>query len=146
MKTCCNCHLTLAEDSFHLLAKRCKPCAISIATQWNKENKAKRKKTLEKYSLLNKNKISANSKNWREKNREKYNLTRITRWRMIKEATPQWIDRTQLKEFYSNTPQGMTVDHIIPIKGRNVRGLHVPWNLQYLTPEQNNKKFIDIGD
>lgn len=46
----------------------------------------------------------------------------------------------ELIQVYNNRPLYMEVDHIIPLNGENVSGLHVPWNLQYLTPKANNKK------
>jgi 5-methylcytosine-specific restriction endonuclease McrA len=55
----------------------------------------------------------------------------------------QPISRFYKKELiliYDNRPEGMQVDHIIPLNGENVSGLHIPWNLQYLSPEANNKK------
>ncbi len=43
----------------------------------------------------------------------------------------------EVKAFYRNAPEGLIVDHVIPLRGPNVNGLHVPWNLQYLTLRQN---------
>ena len=62
----------------------------------------------------------------------------------VKLCTPKWVDKDALLAVYAKCPKGSEVDHIIPIKGvidgRPVCGLHVPWNLQYLTPAQNRKK------
>jgi hypothetical protein len=52
-------------------------------------------------------------------------------------------------EFYENCPDVFDVDHIIPINGEIVSGLHVHWNLSYLESESNqskgNKLIIDVA-
>lgn len=58
-----------------------------------------------------------------------------------KRVVKQSVKRTNLiREFYANRPEGMTVDHVVPLQGRNISGLHVVENLQYLTKEENSSK------
>ena len=68
----------------------------------------------------------------------------------IKQATPQWLTKEDLeliKDFYreaqrisEETGVRHHVDHIIPLHGENVSGLHVPNNLQILTEKENLSK------
>lgn len=48
--------------------------------------------------------------------------------------------REEVEKFYDECPKGYTVDHIIPMTHDKVCGLHVPWNLQYLTRSDNSSK------
>lgn len=54
--------------------------------------------------------------------------------------TPKWADREAIMQFYLSKPEGHHVDHIIPLRGRLVSGLHVENNLQYLPALENMKK------
>lgn len=60
--------------------------------------------------------------------------------RRVRIATPLWEDKNAIKEFYKNCPDGFHVDHIIPLRGKNVTGLHTLSNLQYLPKEENMRK------
>ena len=46
----------------------------------------------------------------------------------------------EIKEYYNNCPEGQHVDHIYPLKGEYVSGLHVIENLQYLDAFDNMSK------
>lgn len=63
----------------------------------------------------------------------KYNSSKINR-------TPKWANLDKIKEIYDNCPAGYHVDHIIPLNGKNVSGLHVETNLQYLPAIDNIRK------
>lgn len=50
---------------------------------------------------------------------------------------PSWANMDKLREIYVNRPDGYHVDHIIPLRGKYVSGLHVENNLQYLPAKEN---------
>lgn len=55
-------------------------------------------------------------------------------------AKLKYISWIEIEKIYDTCPTGHEVDHIIPLKHELVCGLHVPCNLQYLTPKQNRDK------
>lgn len=55
-------------------------------------------------------------------------------------AMPAWANREAIQRFYEARPEGFHVDHVIPLRGKLVSGLHVLENLQYLPGSENNKK------
>ena len=72
---------------------------------------------------------------------DKYRLQSLVRQHRLTKATPSWADRKAMKKIYESAMVlGMDVDHIIPINGKLVTGLHVPANLQLLTPSANRSK------
>lgn len=56
------------------------------------------------------------------------------------QRTPFWSETKEIKQFYQNCPPGYEVDHILPLQGELVSGLHVLSNLQYLTSFENRSK------
>ncbi len=54
--------------------------------------------------------------------------------------TPIWASLDEIRKIYENCPEGYHVDHIIPLRGKHVSGLHVETNLQYLPAIENMKK------
>jgi len=58
----------------------------------------------------------------------------------IEKATPNWVNRNEIINFYKNCPKTHHVDHIVPLRGNNVCGLHIINNLQYLPIKENLSK------
>lgn len=51
--------------------------------------------------------------------------------------TPPWADMDAIRDIYRLRPEGLQVDHVVPLRGEIVSGLHVAENLQYLTKSDN---------
>ena len=58
----------------------------------------------------------------------------------IRIATPKWSDKSAVNRFLDGCPEGHHIDHIVPLRGKSVCGLHVLENLQYLPAQENLKK------
>ncbi len=102
---------------------------------WREANPEKAKKNVSEWQKLNRARCSAIGR--------KYLLKK---WR----AVPPWLDAEQealIRGIYA-TRDDLTlttgvlheVDHIVPLQGKTVCGLHVPWNLQVITKRENVAK------
>lgn len=80
--------------------------------------------------------------------------TQRKRNKRLAEATPPWLtdeQRTQIdytywhaKDATAVTGEPYHVDHILPLRGKSVCGLHVPWNLRVVPAEINLRKHTSI--
>lgn len=77
---------------------------------------------------------------WRQANPER-RRARVAAYKAAKaRRTPPWVDLLAMEKFYVACPKDHEVDHIIPLRGKLVSGLHVLSNLQYLTTKANRSK------
>ena len=103
--------------------------------KWYEANAEKKRETVRKYQQANPDKVNANG--------AKRRAAKLQR-------TPPWLTQDELEDisdFYAiarlfrvYTGQEYHVDHIVPLQGKKISGLHVPWNLTVLEAKDNLSK------
>lgn len=98
----------------------------------------------------NKEKVAEYNRKWKQANRDRHNALCMKRHAAKMNRTPPWLTKehyAQMREVYNmakelSKQQGIKyeVDHIVPLQGETVSGLHVPWNLQILSQFDNRSK------
>jgi hypothetical protein len=157
-KKCCRCALSKTTDQFHKARRGlhgvhsiCKSCKKNYMEEYVRSGKLKIAK--KKYVASEKGKITINNYRKSDKNKQlqkEYRnspsgkiacVYKLAKYRAVQnKAMPKWVNGKALRLIYNNCPSTLEVDHIFPLQGEKVSGLHVPWNLQYLTREENAKK------
>lgn len=153
MKTCTKCQETKSLDEFYKRSDRdsyhswCKTCKHESGKSWHERNKDRHSEINRNWYENNKEQHLTNSKAWYAANKHRKLETTTAREKRCVLATPIWADRELIKELYA-LAQKLTeqtgipheVDHVIPLQGRNVSGLHVETNLQVITATENRRK------
>lgn len=153
------------DKNKHIMAEKYKERIREYDKEYRKRNKDKlselRKERYRKsrdselqdnkeYRLANKERLADYRRLYIENNRDLINAISAKRRSVKLNATPKWLtseDWIKIQLFYkiASILQKVHkiiyhVDHIIPLQGKNVCGLHVPWNLQVITAEENMQK------
>lgn len=140
----------------------CKDCKNNYRKKHYKENSEVTKEKEKERYYLDVEKSREKSRKYRKNNLEKEKLrfktyfknntdkenAKKARRRAAKlQRTVGWVDLDKIKKFYTEAKRltretGIQhhVDHIIPLRGDNVSGLHVENNLQVITAEDNLSK------
>lgn len=99
---------------------------------------------------------NAYKKKHKQENPEYYKALTNARRRRFRQATPKWLSAEQKLEIRLKYRLAIelsrrlgvphAVDHIVPLQGEEVCGLHVPWNMEVITQEENLKKSNKLVD
>jgi hypothetical protein len=169
MKTCTKCGEAKPLSEYHAnprnasgLQSNCKACQRAAAKRWRVTNKQHITQYNSAYRASNREAITAQERQYRTTNKEKLAakdrrrhlsnpnaalMRKQKRRAVARQAEPLWADAALIKLLYA-TRQYLTqetgevwhVDHVVPLQGRNVCGLHVHNNLRVVPAKVNLAK------
>jgi hypothetical protein len=154
MKTCTKC--LSAKELTEFYKRKCTPdgveawckvCRLEHNRIWHNKNKDRHSELTRSWYERNKDQHLANSKEWYALNTYRKLATVTAREKRCKQATPIWADKKAIIALYEKAKH-MTletgiqhdVDHIVPLKGKTVSGLHIPANLRVIPSAENKRK------
>jgi len=164
MKHCNGCNTTKPLTEFHKradgpgLRSKCKTCSYDKNRKNLELREGPRKPKVVRTEAEKKEAAARSLKKYRSsvKGKAKNAAREAARRAAILQATPSWLTEQQKAHIaaYYELAALLTqafgfqfdVDHIHPLKGKNFRGLHVPWNLQIMEHTANVAKNNKIQD
>lgn len=128
--------------------RKCTVCELVAAAKRRRQHPELMKQLKKANYEKNKEHHLAQKKAYRQANKGKINALVTKRKSRIKERTPAWSDFDKIKAYYEvcaffNDVNGYIkyhVDHVIPLQGNLVSGLHVQNNLQIIPWLDNIRK------
>ena len=154
MKICSKCKEEKSLDCFSKnkwrkdgLSHYCKQCKKNAKKVDYEKHRDAYRENQKLYYEKNKNQIKEKVNSWRQENLARYNA-RMSKRRSDKiKATPKWADLKKINQIYIECKilqdilgVKMQVDHIIPLNGKNVCGLHCEDNLRIIHASENQTK------
>jgi len=115
--------------------------------KWYLANKQQADAASRRWLAANPERAKATHQAWRSANPHKLSAAAARRRAAVLLRTPVWADQSKIEAFYERariltveTGIEHHVDHIIPLQGKTVSGLHVETNLQILPALDNRSK------
>jgi polyferredoxin len=140
---CCECQNAYKRKMYHTQTKR-------HQNEQSKAWKAANKERVKQYNKLYREKNPEYYGTWKRQNKGLVNASTYKRRTAKIYRTPKWLiedDFWVMKEAYELAALrtklfgfGWHVDHIVPLQGEIVSGLHVPNNLQVIPARENESK------